>query len=147
MEKKLQLWKGNFFFNWAGPGPNAWAGPNLAQLRGLGSAQPVWTVPSTVHMLREQWRQGRDEAGEKRRGEGLTYGGCNRCMCYWRQQAAALAVRGAVFLLSLYPLFYVLFSSSSSFGLPPLFSLLSLLFSSLPSLFCSCFFFSTPLFL
>ena len=82
----------------------------------------------------EQWRCGRDEAGEKRRGEGLTCGGC------WRRQAAALAVpsggNGSVFFVSLSPLFFVLFSASSSsfsFGLPPLLlSLFVLFFFGLP---------------
>ena len=57
-----------FFFNLTGSDPVQWVGRNLAQMHGLGSAQPVWTVPSTVHMLREQWRRGRDEAGEKKKG-------------------------------------------------------------------------------
>ena len=67
----------------------------------MGWAQAVWTMPSTVHMLREQWRCSRTAAGERRRGEGLTCGACNRWLCYWKRQAAALVAGDAVFLLSL----------------------------------------------
>ena len=60
----------NCFLNWAGSGLVLWVGPNPAQMHGLGWAQPnpMWTLPSTVHMLREQWRLGRDEAGAKKKG-------------------------------------------------------------------------------
>jgi len=99
-------------------------------------------------MLPEQWRCGRDETGEERRGEGLT---CDGYCCWrscWRRQVAALvvvlAVRGGRQWLSLsLSLFFVLFSASSSsfsFGIPHLFhSLSSLLLLSLCS-FSPCFY-------
>jgi hypothetical protein len=56
---------------------------------------------------------------------------------------------GAVFLLSLSPLFFVLFSASffSSFGLPLLFSLFSLLFYALSFLFPPISFVLSPVFI
>ena len=82
--------------------------------------------------------QGRSR--RERRGEGLTCGGCNRWLCYWRRQAAVLVVHGGWrCCFSSLSLLYFSFSSlllfSSSFGLPLLFSLLSLLFSALSFLF------------
>ena len=121
-----------FFLKWAAPDPTTGAG--------LGLARPVWTVPSTVHMLREQWRHDRDEAGEKGRGEGLTCSGCCRWRRCWRRQVAALVVapvvrgggNGSVCFSSLSSLFFILFSASSFFFLLvfPLSCALSLLFSS-----------------
>ena len=102
-------------------------------------------MPSTVHMIPEQWRCGRDETGEERRGEGLT---CDGYCCWrscWRRQVAALvvvlAVRGGRQWLSLslsLSLFLSLCFSFSSLLLLllllflsvfPLYSALSLIFS------------------
>ena len=100
-------------------------------------------------MLLEQWRHGRDEAEEKRRGERLTCGGCNigcatrgdRRRRWWFAVAG-----GAVLLLSLSPLFFSLLCFFFLFSASPL-SFLFFLFSSLPSLLCSCFFFGPPIFI
>ena len=52
---------------WAKPGPSTWVGLSPARVNSA----------STVHMLREQWRHGKkgEEAGERRKGEGMTCGG------------------------------------------------------------------------
>jgi len=105
-------------------------------MHGLGQTCPnyrgsVWTVTSTVHMLRELWRHGRDEAGEKEGEKGwptvaATVGcatGGDRRRRWW------FTVAGGAVFHSLLRFF------SSSFGLPLLFSLLSLLFSALSFLF------------
>jgi len=100
-------------------------------------------MPSTVHMLREQWRCSRNAAGERRRGEGLTCGGCNRWLCYWKRQAAALVAGDAVFLLSLSSvlrslsafLFFFFFSAFPlSFLFSPLLCISLSVFRSLSSL-------------
>ena len=81
----------------------------------------------------------------------MTCGGYCRWWSCWRGQAATLVVRGAVFLLALSHMFFVLFSDFFFLLASPLFSLLSLLFSSLSLLFSplphfssSVFFFSFP---
>jgi len=57
------------YMGWAEPGPTT-----RARLR----------VNSALHCshAREQWRCCRNEAGERKRGEGLTCGDCDRWLCY-----------------------------------------------------------------
>jgi hypothetical protein len=97
----------------------------------------------------EAGREG-EEAGERRRGEGLTCGGCCRWRRCWRRQTAALVMALAVhggrrwlyfflfFLSSVFHFFLCFFFfffllslfSSPPFGLPP-----SLFFSPPPPIF------------
>jgi len=120
--------------------------PTPAQLRGLGSAEPVWTVPP----LFTCYVNSGGVAGmkqEKKEGE-KGWPAMARWRSCWRRQATALvvplAVCGGRRWLSL-SLFFVLFSASSSsssfsFGIPPLFCSLSyLLLLSLCS-FSPCFY-------
>jgi hypothetical protein len=85
-------------------------------------------------MLREQWRRGRDEAGEKRRGEGLTCDGSLAELLEatgngaggaagglrWPTVALSLCFSFSSLLLLLLLLFLLVF---------PLYSALSLIFS------------------
>jgi len=95
-----------FFWKWAGPGPNAWAGSNLAQLRVLGwRCQPITVDLSTIHMQREQWRGKRRRRRRRWRRRG------KKADLRWRRGGAArgdrqqrwwfVVVGSAVFLLSL----------------------------------------------
>ena len=50
----------------------------------LHCSQTTWPVES----MEARWNRRK----KKRKGEGLTYGGCNRWLCYWGRQAVALVV-------------------------------------------------------
>jgi hypothetical protein len=124
---------------WAGPGPNAWVGPNSAQnQRGWLLCTSTVTIPLTICKCRQRL--------SKREINGAA-GGYLR----WRRGGAAsggeavVAVEGLwwpTVLLLLFPLFFLSFSFLfSSFFLSSLFSLSVFPLSSALSLFFSTLFF------
>jgi len=95
----------------AEPGLSTWAGLE-------------WTVHSTVHMLREQWRLAAKEKTQEKEGErgwlamAVVVGGVaggDRKRRWWWHWRFAVADGGSAFSFSLSPLFFVIFSASSSF--------------------------------
>ena len=116
-------------FLWTGLGPNIRLGHN-------------WPSHEQCSPLFTDYVNSGEQGGEmkqkkkKRKREGLTCGGCNHWLYYWRRQAAALVVRGGCNLFSLF-LFFFLCSFSLQTTLPLLlfffFSFLSVL-SPFPSL-------------
>ena len=94
-----------FFLKWAEPGPNIWVGPYLAHLRGLGLAQPVWTVPSLFtcyvnsggrQQRRRSKRKKKWRRADLRWREGGDDGGSR-----WQRRLGSSVVAAAMLLLFL----------------------------------------------
>jgi len=94
-----------------------WNGLDPTQICGLDRTRPKCMSParvnSALHFSHATWTveagsEG-EEAGERRRGEGLTYGGCHCWRSCWRRKAAAqvmaLAVRAGRRWLCFFPPF------------------------------------------